>query len=84
MKLFKIKVEYETVVAAEDGDALDIDQINHLIKYIDDPIASVSAKEIKNKSQLPEGWNDECIPWAIGELGREERCKIIRCWLESS
>lgn len=61
-KIFKIRVEYETVIMAESiKDAESIGET--IIREIDDPPDMVNAEEILCIGDLPNKWNGDYIPW---------------------
>jgi hypothetical protein len=71
MKMFKIKVEYETVILAENFDELR-KYIKSYIREIDDQdYHNSKVSEIEGLEDLPEGWDGECRPW--GERDPHDR-----------
>lgn len=74
MKLYKVRVEFETVMAAKSKqDALM--NAEYVIRHeADDPADDIQVTEITNESDLPNGWDDNCFPFnddrnaTIGEI----------------
>ncbi len=63
MKLFKVKITYETVILAKSQAEAEQDA-PYIVRYdASDDIASVSSEEVKSLSDLPRGWGDRCRPW---------------------
>ncbi len=62
MKLFKVKVEYETVIRAESKEHIE-KYAETYIREINDPISAAGVVELKDIKDLPEGWNGQCLPW---------------------
>lgn len=79
MKLYKVKVEFETVIAAKNQkDA--IKNAEYVIKHeADDPASDIEAVEITDESHLPDGWDTDCFPFndsrnlTIGEIWNENQ-----------
>lgn len=62
MKLYRVHLEFETVILAESEDAA-IKQAESIIKDSDDPASFVAADEIKTLMEIPPGWDKGCRPW---------------------
>ena len=62
MKIYKVTIEFETVIAAESAQDAE-NQAQSIIRDGDDECTLNHAKEITALNQLPTGWNGECIPW---------------------
>lgn len=62
MKMFKVKIVYETVILEEDEKSVKQNADYHL-RYCDDLPQSVTAEEIKSLGDLPAGWDGRCRPW---------------------
>lgn len=62
MKLFKVRVEYETVILAKDEDDA-ISQADYVIKNNDDGYEGVYVYKINDIDDLPSGWDGKCRPW---------------------
>jgi hypothetical protein len=62
MRLFKVKVEYETVIRAESKEHIE-KYAETYIREIDDPISAVDVVELEDIKDLPDGWDGECRPW---------------------
>lgn len=71
MKLYKVHIEYETVILAQSKEAAEKDATYSLRYEIDDDPETVFADEIKTTSDLPQGWNPQCRPW--GEKDPHDR-----------
>jgi len=74
MKLFKVRVEFETVICAKDKREAEM-EAEYIIKNEDDgSCESVYAEEIIKISDLPNGWDADCLPYndnrnlMIGEI----------------
>lgn len=75
MKLYKVRITFETVIRAESpGDAAD--QAERVIRDGDDVYDEIDASEIRNIDDIPYGWDAGCRPWgetdpmdrSIGEI----------------
>jgi len=65
MKLYKVTIEYETVILAQNAsDACRQAQSVVSIEDCSDPI-TVFAEEIHSESDLPHGWDVTCTPFGI-------------------
>lgn len=79
MKLFKVQVQYETVIRAKDSKSAER-EANYIIRNeCDSEPTEIDADEINSVSDLPYGWNVDCLPWGehdgdktIGELLNKE------------
>lgn len=61
--MFKVKVEYETVIHAENEEKLR-QYIKTYIREMDDQdYRDVEVREIKDLSDLPNRWYGQCLPW---------------------
>ena len=69
MKLFKVTVEFETVIAAESReDAERDDDIKEAFADTHHDI-NRTAEEIKTREDLPHGWDKTCYPYGETESG---------------
>lgn len=71
MKLYKVHLEYETVILAESQEAAEREAAYVLRHEADDEPEVVFADEIQTASDLPSGWNPQCRPW--GERDPHDR-----------
>lgn len=71
MKLYKVHIEYETVIRAESKEAAEWAASYTMRHEADDEPEVVFADEIKSASDLPQGWNPQCRPW--GERDPHDR-----------
>ena len=62
MKIYKVRIEWETVIRAKDEDHA-IKQAERIIRTGDDEPDCFIAKKISSQMELPEGWNAKCRPW---------------------
>jgi hypothetical protein len=63
MKLYKVHLEYETVIRAESPEAAER-MASYVMRHeADDEPEVISAEEIQTAADLPQGWNAECRPW---------------------
>lgn len=62
MELFKVRVEFETVIRAENAEDAER-QSESIIKGSDDPADFVSATPIQTLEDLPTGWDATCRAW---------------------
>lgn len=63
MKIYKVLVEYETVIRAESAKDAE-NQADYIIRHeCDSEPRIVAAKEVNAVVELPEGWNAQCRPW---------------------
>lgn len=75
-KLFKVKIQFESVIAAEnDSDVLSIIEKNlreHDVAghggFLDSPNLVIT--DVLSVNDLPDGWDGDCIPW--GDLNEDE------------
>jgi hypothetical protein len=76
VKLYRVRVEFETVILAESKEAAEMDA-ESIIKNEDDGAESVDAREISGPTDLPFRWNAQCRPW--GETDPYDRtiCEIL-------
>lgn len=63
MKLFKVRIEYETVVRAESAKQAEKDAEYIIRNAADDPAEIVIAQEITKLEDLPKRWSAQCRPW---------------------
>jgi len=63
MKLFKVRVEYETVIRAKDAKSAEEEADYVVRKKCDSPPVDISAEEIKTVADLPDQWDGRCRPW---------------------
>ena len=71
MKLYKVRVEYETVIRAESQADAECDAPYILRHDADEDADIVTANEIESLADLPQGWNAQCRPW--GERDPHDR-----------
>lgn len=63
MKIYKVRIEYETVIRAESARDAE-EQADSIIRHeCDSEPQLVNAQEVTDTTQLPEGWNAQCRPW---------------------
>ena len=71
MKLYKVHIEYETVIRAESKEAAE-KEAHYAMRYeIDDEPNVILSDEITKLKDLPTGWNPQCRPW--GERDPQDR-----------
>jgi hypothetical protein len=64
MRLYKVRVEFETVILA--NSQKEAEQMSeYVIRRGDDPPERVDLEEITSSEDLPEGWDENCRPWGI-------------------
>lgn len=68
MKLYTVRVEFETIVYAEDKRSAEREAIQ-AIKWEDEEPDNVEVGELKQGDELPYEWTEDCYPWGGG--GRE-------------
>ncbi len=62
MKLFKVKAEYETVIAAaSEADAQK--RVQSIVRDIDEAPTEWDVEEIDCLYKLPYGWRSDYLPW---------------------
>jgi hypothetical protein len=71
MKLYKVHLEYETVIRAASPQAAEQAAAYAMRHEIDDEPEIVLSGEITNLADLPHGWNAACRPW--GERDPHDR-----------
>jgi hypothetical protein len=71
MKLYKVHLEYETVIRAESPEAAERKAQYAMHHEIDDEPSMVFSNEITKLDDLPPGWNAQCRPW--GERDPHDR-----------
>jgi hypothetical protein len=71
MKLYKVHLEYETVIRAESPEAAEQTAAYAMRHEIDDEPSMVFSDEITTLADLPQGWNAGCRPW--GERDPNDR-----------
>lgn len=65
MKIFRVKVTYETVIRAESQ--TDTERYaDRIIRDSDETPTEVDADMISSISELPDGWDQNCLPWETG------------------
>lgn len=64
MKIYRVKVTYETLICGESCRAVEL-EANRVIRDSDE-VPEIDAVEITDLSELPDGWNIDCIPWGDG------------------
>lgn len=62
MKLFKVRIVFETVIRAENAESSE-KQAESIIKESDDPADMVNATLIDSIADLPCGWDAGCRAW---------------------
>jgi hypothetical protein len=63
MKIYKVLVEYETVIRAESAKDAE-KKADYIIRHeCDSDPRMVAAKEVTAIGELPEGWDARCRPW---------------------
>jgi hypothetical protein len=79
MKLYKVHLEYETVIRAESPEAAEREAQYAMRHEIDDEPSMVFSDEITKLEDLPQGWNAGCRPW--GERDPNDRTirQILSC-----
>lgn len=74
-KLYTVTMEYEYVIAVEDGEDPDVvaEEVFSDVKYdIDRFSVSLFTSEMRT---IPDGWNENCIPWNLNDS--DKRIKQI-------
>jgi len=71
MKLYKVHLEYETVIRAKSPEAAEREAQYAMRHEIDDEPSMVFSDEITKLEDLPQGWNAGCRPW--GERDPSDR-----------
>lgn len=77
MKLYTVRVEFETVVYASDEKEAEREAIQ-AVKWEDEEPDQVNCEKIFPGDELPYKWTVDCIPWGkegqktIGEIWKEE------------
>jgi hypothetical protein len=63
MKLYKVHIEYETVILADSEESA-MEEAQYGIRHeIDDKPEIIFADQILKLDDLPSGWNWQCRPW---------------------
>jgi len=62
MKLFRVKVRFDTVIAAM-SEAEALSQVKYGMGDIDDPPVTAMATPILTPDDLPNKWGVQCLPW---------------------
>lgn len=70
MRLYRVAVEYETVVLATDERAAEA-AAERVVRQEDDLPELVTARPIDSVLDLPAGWDKDCRPW--GERDPQDR-----------
>ena len=70
LKLFKVKVTYETVVLAQDREIAD-KMFQFGMGEIDDNPTTISSEPISTIEDIPPKWCGKCVPW--GDVNLDER-----------
>lgn len=82
MKIYKVLVEYETVIRAESAKDAE-KQADYIIRHeCDSDPHLVVAKEVTALSELPDGWDARCRPWGERD-DMDRRCPPFSgpsCW----
>jgi len=63
MKLYKVHIEYETVIRAKSKEDAVLDAHYTIRHEADDEPDVIFADEIKTAADLPAGWDQQCRPW---------------------
>lgn len=63
MKIYRLRVTYETVVRGSSVHAVEC-AANRIIRDSDDE-PEAEAVEITELAELPVGWNGDCRPWGV-------------------
>ena len=63
MKLYKVRVEYETVIRAESQERAEKDAPYIIHNEADEEPVFVNGQEIETLKDLPRGWDGYCLPW---------------------
>ena len=71
MKIYKVRVEYETVICAESQADAEANAPYILRHDADEEADIVTADEIKSLADLPKRWDARCRPW--GERNPNDR-----------
>jgi hypothetical protein len=74
MKLYKVHIEYDTVILEEDEESAIKNAKYYIRNEIEDDPEIVIADEILKIDDLPSGWNSDCRPWGI----RDPQDRTIR------
>lgn len=63
MKIYKVRVEFETVIAAPNADCAAGD--DDIMEALHDCVHRLNqtATEIKTKDDLPDHWDESCLPY---------------------
>ena len=64
MKLYTVRVEFETVVYAKDERSAEKEAIQ-AIKWEDEEPYDTHVQELNKGDQLPTGWTEDCYPWGV-------------------
>ncbi len=64
MKLYRVRVEWETVILAESPEQAER-LAPGIIRQEDDPVDFVRTAEMTSDNDLPPGWDKDCIPWGL-------------------
>jgi hypothetical protein len=62
MKLYTVRVEFETVVYAEDEKSAEREAIQ-AVKWEDEEPDQVWVEELEKGDELPYMWTEDCYPW---------------------
>lgn len=65
MKIFRVKVTYETVIRAQSSAEAE-QSADRVIRDSDEDPQEVDAVFITKLSELPDGWDQSCLPWETG------------------
>lgn len=65
MKIFRVTVTYETVIRAKSASDAE-ESANRVIRDSDEDPQEVNAIYITKLSELPDGWDQNCLPWETG------------------
>lgn len=74
-KLYTVTMEYEYVIAVEDGEDPEVvaEEVFSDVKYdIDRFSVSLFTSEMRT---IPDGWDEKCIPWNLNDS--DKRIKEI-------
>lgn len=76
MKLYKVRVTFETVIAANNEEEAER-KVQYGMSEIDDEPDTWESSEIKSLSDLPYCWNGDCIPWSNDDIRDKTVAEIL-------
>lgn len=65
MKIYKVRMIFETVVTAE-SELQAQEEAAWVARYEDEEPIQSTPSLIESTSDLPKGWNSNCLPWGKG------------------